>query len=51
MAAKGDWRDIAQASGVPYETVRKIATGYTQNPGVQHMDRLRHYFRQRERAA
>ena len=39
---KGQWRDIAEASGVPYSTFTKIAQGKTKNPGfdtVTNIDR------------
>jgi predicted transcriptional regulator len=33
--AKGKWRQIAIASGVPYDTLTKIAQGKTKNPRVE----------------
>lgn len=39
-AHKGRWPQIADASGVPISTVRKIAQGVTPNPRVDTVDRL-----------
>ena len=43
-AAKGGWREIAEASGVPYSTLCKIAQRATENPGVAHVQALHDYF-------
>lgn len=45
--------EVALGSGVPYETVKKIANGTTPNPGVLHVQRLAGFFagKQAERAA
>lgn len=32
-AVKGQWRDLAESSGIPYSTLTKIAQGKTRNPG------------------
>lgn len=37
-------RELAGKTGVPYDTLKKIALGYTKNPGVQHVQRLADYF-------
>jgi len=38
------WTEVARDSGVPYDTLKKIATGVTGNPGVLHVQRLAEYF-------
>ena len=38
------WTDVAKASGVPYDTLKKIASGATPNPGVRHVQALAGYF-------
>ena len=43
--AKGSWREISDASGVPYSTLCKIAQGSIENPGVAHIQSLFDYFR------
>ena len=40
QARRKSLRDVARDSGVPYDTLKKIALGYTQNPGVLHVQRL-----------
>lgn len=44
-ANKGRHKEIADASGVPYSTVAKIAQRVTPNPGVQSVQALADYFR------
>jgi hypothetical protein len=39
-ARKGQWRDIAEGTGVPYDTVTKIAQGKTENPKIQSLQPL-----------
>lgn len=34
QARKGEWPALAEKSGVPYDTISKIARGATTNPGV-----------------
>jgi len=41
------WTEVAQGSGVPYSTLKKIATRVTPNPGVLHVQRLARYFTER----
>ena len=41
---KGKWNTIAKESGIPYETVKKIADGRTKNPGFNHVQTLHDYF-------
>jgi len=43
--AKGGWKEIADASGVPYSTLCKIAQGATENPGIAHVQALYDHFR------
>lgn len=45
QASKGKWPSIAEASTVPYATLRKIATREVPNPGVVHIEKLARYFR------
>lgn len=35
---------VAKATGVPYETIRRIVAGNTPNPRVKTVDRLASYF-------
>ena len=37
---KGYWRDISAGSGVPYNTVTKIAQGRTRNPRILTIEKL-----------
>lgn len=41
---KGNHRQIAQASGVPYSTLTKISQGVTPNPGIQSIQALANFF-------
>ena len=43
-ARRPNWREVSRGSGVPYETLKKIARGTTPNPGVMHVQRLADYF-------
>lgn len=43
-ASKGDWRRIADATGVPYGTVVNIAQGKSPNPTLQSVQPLLNYF-------
>jgi hypothetical protein len=45
---KGHWRAIGVASGVPYDTLSKIARGATPDPGVLTVERLAKHLRQRD---
>lgn len=38
------WVEVAKATGVPYDTLKKIANGVTPNPGVKHVQALADYF-------
>lgn len=38
------WTQVARETGIPYETLKKIASGRTPNPGVQHVQKLADYF-------
>jgi transcriptional regulator with XRE-family HTH domain len=44
--AKGRWPEIATKTGVPYQTLTKIAQRRTRNPGIGHIQKLADYFRQ-----
>lgn len=44
-AIKPRWEDVADATGIPLATVIKIARGYTENPGVKHIEAIADYFR------
>lgn len=41
---KGDWKAISEASGVPYFTVSKIASGATEDPRISSCQKLANYF-------
>jgi hypothetical protein len=43
--SKGRWPAVAEASGVPYKTLTKIAQREIQDPGVSHIQKLADYFR------
>jgi transcriptional regulator with XRE-family HTH domain len=44
-ASKGEWPQVVAGSGVPMSTVARIASGETENPGVQQIEKLAAYFR------
>lgn len=50
-AHKGHWPAIAQAAGVPYRTVQKIAQRLIADPGVGHIQKLHDHFRAQESEA
>ena len=50
-ARRVKWTEVSAGSGVPYETLKKIAHRTTPNPGVRHVQRLADFFRARETAA
>lgn len=41
---KGQWTAISQASGVPYFTISKVATGATENPRWETVRKLASHF-------
>jgi predicted transcriptional regulator len=41
---RGRWTDAAKYSGVPYDTVKKIAQGKTKDPTVSNVQKLSNYF-------
>jgi predicted transcriptional regulator len=47
---KGEWRQIAEESEVPYDTLTKVAQRKNENPRVRTVQKLADYFRARERA-
>ena len=44
---KGNWPAVARESGVPYRTLKKIATQDIASPGIVVMEKLAGYFRER----
>jgi hypothetical protein len=42
------WAQVARETEIPYETLKKIASGRTPNPGVVHVQRLADYFAERD---
>lgn len=42
--AKGEWPKIAEASGVPYDTIAAIAQGERENPTLRSVQPLLNYF-------
>lgn len=42
--SRGNWREVAKGSGVPYDTITKIAQGQSPNPGVLTVQKLADYF-------
>lgn len=45
------WTQVARDTGIPYETLKKIASGRTPNPGVLHVQKLADYFSGRQNSA
>ena len=45
------WAEVARATGVPYNTLKKIASRTTPNPGVRHVQTLADYFSGRQTKA
>jgi len=43
-ACKGEWPIVVAESGVPLSTIARIASGQTENPGVQQIEALATYF-------
>ncbi len=41
---KGRWPSIAETTGIPYDTITKIAQGQTEDPRVNKLQRLADYF-------
>lgn len=50
QARRGDWVCIARESGVPYNTITKIAQGAIVDPRVSKLQRLANYFREKAAA-
>lgn len=42
------WTEVARQTGIPYDTLKKIARGVTANPGVLHVQVLHDYFKQQD---
>jgi predicted transcriptional regulator len=47
---KGQWPAIAEETGVPYDTITKIAQGQIEDPKVSKVQRLANYFREKAAA-
>lgn len=45
---KKRWRDIAEKTGVPVDTIIKVARGHTRNPRFHTIDPLAKYYRSLE---
>lgn len=44
IADKGDWRNVAEVSDVPYDTLSKIAGRRTENPRIDSVEKLASYY-------
>lgn len=42
--SKPNWEAISKESGVPFHTLKKIGSGVTKNPGIDHIERLYNFF-------
>lgn len=40
-ARKGEWKELAALSGVPYSTLAKVAGGFNKNPRYETVAKLR----------
>jgi predicted transcriptional regulator len=49
-AAKGTWPDIAEETGVPYDTIAKIFQRQIVDPKISKVQLLYNHFRAREQA-
>jgi len=49
--SRGTWPDIAEKTGVPYDTITKIAQRKIEDPKVSKLQTLADYFRGLEQAA
>jgi predicted transcriptional regulator len=43
-ASKGKWRQVSIASGVPYDTLTKVAYGINKDPRISTVQKLVNYF-------
>ena len=48
---RGTWREVASKSGVPYDTITKIAQRQIEDPRVSKIQKLAAYFKSQEAAA
>lgn len=48
QALKGQWPTVAQESGVPYRTLRKVADGTVKNPWATTLEQLDRYLETHE---
>jgi predicted transcriptional regulator len=46
IASRSHWEEIAEASGVPFGTLRKIGWRQTKNPRFDTVEKLAVYFRE-----
>jgi transcriptional regulator with XRE-family HTH domain len=44
-SAKGNWTEVARATGMSKRTIEKIARQEVKDPGVSHIEKLALYFR------
>jgi predicted transcriptional regulator len=43
-ACRGSWQSVADATGVPYSTITKIAQGVTLDPRINTVQQLHDFF-------
>lgn len=51
LSRRGEWREISEASQVPYFTMSKISNGSTKDPRISSVQALTNYFLQHPKAA
>lgn len=45
QSRKGQWRSIAEASGVSYSWLAKVAQGHIKNPSIRQLESVDSYLR------
>jgi len=45
-ARKGQWKSIAEAAGVSYSWLAKVAQGHIQNPSIKQLEAVDSYLRE-----
>jgi predicted transcriptional regulator len=50
QSRKGQWRTVAEESGVPYKTLQKIADGTHKDPRFSQVQKLADYFQENGQA-
>ncbi len=45
-ATRGEWRTVAEGSGIPLQTINKIGYRIVKDPGVSRVEKLAKYFRE-----